>query len=234
MMPSGQRSSIPKTYKCGSLYPPCEDICGTRGSTGLETLLLWLPSRGDSSFSNTSWEQHFFFCQIRQKEKGQIKTGWCEGQNETGSELGAGGVNSSQSLGAESDGGGRCLWNLGTLRALRRCWWGAAGGAVHSDRDGSGRDGARGRGGGLGRAPAIGGGVFNPCRRGSILAEVHLEDVLLQVADPVLLHRQWAVELHLTEPDRAHTHTHTYKRPKTTLMSCRLLFYDMVFRENIK
>lgn len=34
------------------------------------------------------------------------------------------------------------------------------------------------------------------------LVVVHLDDVLLEVSDPVLLHRQRTVELHLTEPGR--------------------------------
>lgn len=36
--------------------------------------------------------------------------------------------------------------------------------------------------------------------RGSRLAVVEVEDVLLEVADPVLLHRERTLELHLTEP----------------------------------
>lgn len=44
--------------------------------------------------------------------------------------------------------------------------------------------------------------------RGSRLVVVEVEDVLLEVADPVLLHRERTLELHLTEPggerQRAH------------------------------
>lgn len=36
--------------------------------------------------------------------------------------------------------------------------------------------------------------------RGSRLVVVEVEDVLLEVADPVLLHRERTLELHLTEP----------------------------------
>jgi hypothetical protein len=44
--------------------------------------------------------------------------------------------------------------------------------------------------------------------RGSRLVVVEVENVLLEVADPVLLHRERTLELHLTEPggeSREHT-----------------------------
>lgn len=82
------------------------------------------------------------------------------------------------------------------------------GGAVGSCGEGScGRGGTRGRGGGSGRGLDRG-GVLNwgressgGCLGSSRLVVVHLEDVLLEVSDPVLLHRQWTVKLHLAEPD---------------------------------
>ncbi len=88
---------------------------------------------------------------------------------------------------------------------LSRRRWGAAAGSCGAGRGGGegrcGGGGTRGRGGGWGqgldrrrRLISRGGGR-------SRLVVVHLEDVLLEVSDPVLLHRQWAVKLHLTEPD---------------------------------
>lgn len=88
---------------------------------------------------------------------------------------------------------------------------GAAVGSCGAGRGGGegrcGRGGTRGRGGGLGRGLDRGwviswgressGGCFGSSR----LVVVHLEDVLLEVSDPVLLHRQRTVKLHLAEPD---------------------------------
>lgn len=65
---------------------------------------------------------------------------------------------------------------------------------------GEGRCCTRGRGGGQHRGLARGRGVSGG-RGFSVSAVVHLEDVLLDVSDPVLLHRHRAVELHVTEPE---------------------------------
>lgn len=128
-------------------------------------------------------------------------------------------VMSLQSLGTKSNGSWRwvrlrlCDLNYvcGSDMLLSRRPWGATVGSCGAGWgcvDGRcSRGGARGRGGGLGRGPD-GGWVFSwgrlsirGCFRISSLVEVHLYDVLLEVSDPVLLHRQRTVKLHLTEPD---------------------------------
>lgn len=85
---------------------------------------------------------------------------------------------------------------------------GHRGGVAGSCGEGScGTGGTRGRGGGSGRGLDRS-GVINwgressgGCLGSSRLVVVHLEDVLLEVSDPVLLHRQRTMELHLAEPD---------------------------------
>lgn len=103
---------------------------------------------------------------------------------------------------------GLLLWDLYCLCGSddgttlgRRC-----GGAAVGSR-GEGRGG--GEGSGLDRVWIISrGGRFSGGSFGSgRLVVVHLEDVLLQVSDPVLLHRQRTVKLNLAEPD-AHRKTH--------------------------
>lgn len=51
--------------------------------------------------------------------------------------------------------------------------------------------------------------ISRGCFGSSRLVVVHLEDVLLEVSDPVLLHRQRTVKLHLAEPDGETEHTHS-------------------------
>lgn len=63
-----------------------------------------------------------------------------------------------------------------------------------------GRGGTRGRGGGSGRGLDRGWFINWGCFGSSRLVVVHLEDVLLEVSDPVLLYWQRTVKLHLTEP----------------------------------
>lgn len=66
---------------------------------------------------------------------------------------------------------------------------------LRREEDGRGGRGLRGQGarGGAGRPPV----------------PLEVEDVLLEVPHPVLLHRQWPAELLLTEPTgTTHTHTH--------------------------
>lgn len=127
---------------------------------------------------------------------------------------------SLQSLGTKSNGSWRWVrLRLGDLNDVcgsdmllsRRRWGATVGGSRGAGWgcvDGRcGRGGARGRGGGRGGGPG-GGWVFRWGRLSvggrfgiSGLVEVHLYDVLLEVSDPVLLHRQRTVELHLAEPD---------------------------------
>lgn len=72
------------------------------------------------------------------------------------------------------------------------------GGGAAGGQGGRGGAGARGRGGGVGGGR--GGGVFVGSSGGGGGLVVHLENVLLEVTDPVLLHRERPVELHLAEP----------------------------------
>ena len=102
--------------------------------------------------------------------------------------------------------GGLLLWDFyylcGSDRRSTLSWRrrGAAVGGCGAGRGGGedrcGRGGTRGRGGGLDRGGVISRGCFGSSR----LVVVHLEDVLLEVSDPVLLHRQRTVKLHLAEP----------------------------------
>lgn len=89
---------------------------------------------------------------------------------------------------------------------------GAAAGSCGAGRGGGEgrsrcRGGAGGRGGGCGRGLdrrwviSWGRGSSGGCFGRSRFAVVHLQDVLLEVSDPVLLHRQRAVKLHLAEAD---------------------------------
>lgn len=95
-----------------------------------------------------------------------------------------------------------CLCGSDDGSALGRRRRGAAFGSC-----GAGRGGAEG--GGLGRVWLISRGRrFSwGCFGCSRLVVVHLEDVLLEVSDPVFLHRQRAMKLHLAEPN-AHRGTH--------------------------
>lgn len=125
---------------------------------------------------------------------------------------------SSHRLSREGDGSRRrCgpllrdLYNLcGSERrsGLRERRRGAAVGRSAAGRDGGGGEGRCGGSGTGGRGGGLDLGLVFSRGRGSSggflwssrFVVVHLEDVLLEVSDPVLLHRQRAVKLHLTEP----------------------------------
>lgn len=138
---------------------------------------------------------------------------------------------------------GLLLWDFyylcGSDRRSTLSWRrrGAAVGGCGAGRGGGedrcGRGGTRGRGGGLDRGWAISRGCFGSSR----LVVVHLEDVLLEVSDPVLLHRQRTVKLHLAEPDGETERTHTVKlgiMQTNTVNYLHLLRLEKVFTQSKK
>lgn len=79
--------------------------------------------------------------------------------------------------------------------------------------------------------------ISRGCFGSSRLVVVHLEDVLLEVSDPVLLHRQRTVKLHLAEPDGETERTHTVKlgiMQTNTVNYLHLLWLEKVFTQSKK
>lgn len=101
----------------------------------------------------------------------------------------------------------RCGWRCCASHRGRRGGVGR-GGCRYGDRSGRGLWGWHGRGGSESCGCSGGGGSGWGFRSGSVvhgrfgLVVVEIEDVLLQVPDPVFLYRERTVKLHVTEPER--------------------------------
>lgn len=116
-------------------------------------------------------------------------------------------------LGGQGDRsrGERFLRDFHELRDARSKFRRRLGRAAVGGGDAASHGGGEGgrRGGAGGRSLADGGGLVRRNLRAAVcfgfngLAVVHLEDVLLEVPDPVLLHRERTVKLHLAESDGA-------------------------------